>query len=118
MHMQKAAQLGTSMKHDHVTSDHIPLLKVHINKTVRENTTPSVQGFKDHIIAHHARKADKVKSDAAVSAMELKLKKDMATVELAIKQQELEIKKQQLEISKAELALEVTQERPVKIGND
>ena len=61
---------------------------------------------------------EKVKSDAAVSAMELKLKKDMATVELAIKQQELEIKKQQLEISKAELALEVTQERPVKIGND
>ena len=42
----------------------------------------------------------------------------MATVELAIKQQELEIKKQQLELTKAELALEVTQERPVKIGND
>ena len=53
------------MKHDHITSDHIPLLKVHINKTVRENTTPSVQGFQDHITAHHARKADKVKSDAA-----------------------------------------------------
>ena len=64
-HMQKAAQLGTSMSHDHLTPDHVPLLKVHINKTVRDNTTPSVQGFQDHITAHHARKADKVKSDAA-----------------------------------------------------
>ena len=64
-HMQKAAQLGTSMKHDHLTPEHTSLLKVHINKTVRENTTPSVQGFQDHITAHHARKADKVKSDAA-----------------------------------------------------
>ena len=74
----------------------------------------------DEKIAMQKRQVEleKVKSDAAVSAMELKLKKDMATVELAIKQQELEIKKQQLEISKAELALEVTQERPVKIGND
>jgi hypothetical protein len=73
----------------------------------------------DEKIAMQKRQVEleKVKSDAAVSAMELKLKKDMATVELAIKQ-ELEIKKQQLEISKAELALEVTQERPVKIGND
>ena len=60
----------------------------------------------------------KLETDAEVSVMELKLKKDMATVELAIKQQELEINKQELEIKKAELALEVTQERPVKIGND
>ena len=35
--------------------------------------------------------------------MELKLKKDMATVELAIKQQELEINKQELEIKKQNL---------------
>jgi len=60
----------------------------------------------------------KIQTDAQISVAELKLKKDMATVELAIKQQELEIKKQQLELTKAELALEVTQERPVKIGND
>ena len=64
-HMQKAAQLGTSMKHDHMTPEHGSLLKVHINKTVRENTTPSVQGFKDHITLHHSKKAEKVKSEAA-----------------------------------------------------
>ena len=64
-HMQKAAQLGTSMSHDHMTDDHSSLLKVHINKTVRENSTPSVKGFQDHITAHHQRKADKVKSEPA-----------------------------------------------------
>ena len=46
----------------------------------------------------------------------LKLQKDMATVELAIKQQELELKKQQMEINKAELALEAVQNRPIGIG--
>ena len=61
---------------------------------------------------------ERMRTDAQLSVAELKLKKDSAAVELAIKQQELEIKKAQLELSKAELALEVTQERPVKIGNN
>ena len=64
-HMQKAADLGTKMKHNHVFGDHGPMLKVHINKTVREETTPSVQGYTDHITSHFAKKADKVKSPEA-----------------------------------------------------
>ena len=64
-HMQKAAQLGADMNHNHLTDDHKLLLKVHINKTVREDTKPSIQGFQDHITTHHAKKAEKVKSDTA-----------------------------------------------------
>tara|TARA_R100001460_G_scaffold48747_2_gene86869 strand:- start:2599 stop:4632 length:2034 start_codon:yes stop_codon:yes gene_type:complete len=81
---------------------------------------PPPQPTVDEKIATQKRQVElkKLETDAEVSVMELKLKKDMATVELAIKQQELEINKQELEIKKAELALEVTQERPVKIGND
>ena len=74
----------------------------------------------DEKIATQKRQVElqKLQADSQVSMLELKLKKDMATVDLAIKQQELEINKQELEIKKAELALEVVQERPVKIGND
>ncbi len=81
---------------------------------------PPPQPTVDEKIATQKRQVElqKLQTDSQVSMLELKLKKDMATVELAIKQQELEINKQELEIKKAELALEVVQERPVKIGND
>ena len=58
----------------------------------------------------------KLQVDTTMAQAKLKLQKDMATVELAIKQQELELKKQQMEINKAELALEAVQNRPIGIG--
>ena len=64
-HMKLAADLGATMKHDHLIGDHGAMLKIHINKTVRDGTTPSVDGLKNHISTHFSKKADKVKSDAA-----------------------------------------------------
>ena len=58
----------------------------------------------------------KMQIDTQLATARLKLEKDMATVSLAIKQQELELKKQQMEINKAELALEAVQNRPIGIG--
>jgi len=64
-HMKLAADLGATMKHDHLIGDHGAMLKIHINKTVRDGTTPSVDGLKKHISTHFSKKADKVKSDVA-----------------------------------------------------
>ena len=46
------------------------------------------------------------------------MKKREAKVDFLIKQEELRLKQQKLEQGEMEIALEATQQRPVKIGND
>jgi len=60
--------------------------------------------------------AKQIEIDTAIKAQELKNKQDAAAIDLALKQKELQIKESQLALNQAELALEATQNRPVKIG--
>ena len=56
--------------------------------------------------------------DTKLKQQELELKKREAKVDFLIKQEELRLKQQKLEQGEMEIALEATQQRPVKIGND
>jgi|TARA_R100001463_G_scaffold26864_9_gene62585 hypothetical protein len=56
--------------------------------------------------------------DTKLKQQELELKKREAKVNFLIKQEELRLKQQKLEQGEMEIALEATQQRPVKIGDD
>ena len=55
--------------------------------------------------------------DTKLKQQELELKKREAKVNFLIKQEELRLKQQKLEQGEMEIALEATQQRPVKIGD-
>lgn len=48
------------------TSPHTEHLKTYINKTVREGSAPSTEGYKEHLKQHHTKEIGKVKTAAAV----------------------------------------------------
>lgn len=48
------------------TSPHAEHLKTYINKTVREGTKPSVNGYKQHLKDHFTKEMSKVKTGAAI----------------------------------------------------
>ena len=50
------------------TQKHAEKLKVHINRAVRDNSTPSAEGLKKHITDHHAKEATKRKTAAGQEA--------------------------------------------------
>lgn len=60
----KAARSISAQGHDAVGAHKIPL-KTYINSTVRNGTSPSVQGFIDHYTKSHDKKIDTVKSAKA-----------------------------------------------------
>ena len=62
--------------------------------------------------------AAELELDTKLKQQELELKKREAKVNFLIKQQDLQLKQQKLEQGEMEIALEATQQRPVKIGDD
>ena len=62
--------------------------------------------------------AAELELDTKLKQQELELKKREAQVNFLIKQQDLQLKQQKLEQGEMEIALEATQQRPVKIGDD
>ena len=63
-HMQAALDTASKLKkYDHLEG-HDQHLKTYINSTVRDGTTPTVDGYKEHIRKHFQKKADALKTDA------------------------------------------------------
>jgi len=62
--------------------------------------------------------AAELELDTKLKQQELELKKREAQVNFMIKQQDLQLKQQKLEQGEMEIALEATQQRPVKIGDE
>lgn len=68
-HMKKATEHYNKVEDGHHEAlgahKHGEHLNTYINKTVREDSKPSVKGYKDHLTDQHQKKADKVKTTAA-----------------------------------------------------
>ena len=56
-------------------------LATYINRTVRDNSTPNVKGFKAHLEAHHAKEVSKVKTEKAQTAKRARGDEEIAHVE-------------------------------------
>jgi hypothetical protein len=66
-HMEDATDVGKSLKSkDYAAIEpHTEHIKTYINKTVREETTPSAEGLYDHVKSQHEKGIDKVKTEKA-----------------------------------------------------
>lgn len=66
-HMAKAKALHDKMPHDFhdIVSKHAEHITTYINKTVRDNTKPTVKGLREHIQARHQKAIDSVSTPAA-----------------------------------------------------
>jgi len=62
--MQKAVSAHNKLENYNHVSGHIDHLKTYINSTVREGTTPDVEGYKKYIQGVYKKKADALKSEA------------------------------------------------------
>ena len=71
-HMKKAVEANNKLKdYSHIEGGneyHKEHLKTYINQTVRDNSTPSVAGYKAHITNKLQKEVDKVKTDKAKAA--------------------------------------------------
>jgi hypothetical protein len=56
-------------------------LKTYINKTVRESTTPTVEGYADHLKDRHTKEIGKVKSEKAIGEKTAKMNEDLRKVD-------------------------------------
>lgn len=56
-------------------------LKTYINKTVRENTTPTVKGYSEHLKDKHLKEISKVKTEKAINQKKSAMEGDLAHVE-------------------------------------
>jgi hypothetical protein len=65
-HMKAAEALHKKLKSGgyDAAEAHADHLKTYINKTVRTDETPSVEGYHDHLTLHHTKAADKLKTEA------------------------------------------------------
>ena len=63
-HMTKAADLHAGMKNYDHHQGHEDHIKTYINSTVRSGTTPSVEGYKQHLQNHYQSKANALKTPA------------------------------------------------------
>ena len=81
-HMTQAKQAfnSTDKKHYGAIEGHQEHLKTYINKTVRENTKPSVQGYTEHLRDQHLKGIAKVKTAKAVGTKTDKMQEDLAHV--------------------------------------
>ena len=66
-HMKKAEAADKSLQksgnYGHLQG-HTEHMKAYINKTVREGSMPSVEGYKEHLTQHFAKAGEKLKSEA------------------------------------------------------
>jgi hypothetical protein len=56
-------------------------LKTYINKTVRENSKPSVEGYKSHLKDKHLKDIGKVKTEKSITQKKAKMDSDLAHVD-------------------------------------
>lgn len=63
-HMQKAINANSKLGDYSHLEGHREHLKTYINSTVRDDVTPSVEGYKTHLDAHFLKKAQALKTDA------------------------------------------------------
>ena len=68
-------------KHYGVMEGHQDHLKTYINKTVRENTKPSVEGYREHLQQHHLKQIAGVKTAKSVGAKTEKMNEALAHVD-------------------------------------
>jgi len=81
-HMAQAKQAfnNTDKNEYGAIEGHQEHLKTYINKTVREGTKPSVQGYAEHLKEQHLKAIAKVKTAKAVNSKMDKMHEDMAHV--------------------------------------
>lgn len=81
-HMKQATELfrSTPKPAYKVLSDHAEHLKTYINRTVREGTKPTVQGYEGHLKEKHLKDIGKVKTTKAIEAKTEKMNKDMSFI--------------------------------------
>jgi hypothetical protein len=79
--LAKKAFLDTDKKEYKAIDGHQDHLKTYINKTVREDTKPSVQGYAEHLKDQHLKAIAKVKTAKAIGAKTDKMAEDLAHVE-------------------------------------
>lgn len=81
-HMAQAKQAftGTDKKHYSVMDGHQEHLKTYINKTVRDGTKPSVQGYSEHLKEQHLKGIAKVKTVKAIGTKTDKMQEDLSHV--------------------------------------
>jgi hypothetical protein len=79
-HMEQAKQAfnSTDKKHYSAIEGHQEHLKTYINKTVREGTKPSVNGYTEHLRDQHLKGIAKVKTAKAVGTKTEKMQEDLA----------------------------------------
>lgn len=78
-HMEQARKLfvGTDKKAYNALAKHGEHLKTYINKTVREDTVPSVQGYQSHLKDKHLQAISKVKTAKAIGTKTDKMNEDL-----------------------------------------
>lgn len=65
-HMQKASEANAKIgNYSHLTPTHQGHLQTYLNKTVREKSSPTVEGYKSHLKSIGAKNASKVSTPAA-----------------------------------------------------
>ena len=80
MALAKQAFNNTDKKEYSALEGHQEHLKTYINKTVREGTKPSVQGYTEHLNERHLKEIAKVKTAKAVASKMEKMQGDLAHV--------------------------------------
>ena len=63
-HLAKATELMKGHTTKHLTPEHVTHFTTYMNSTTRQNTTPSVEGYKKHLHAVGEKKAGKLKTAA------------------------------------------------------
>jgi hypothetical protein len=83
--MKKAVEVHTKLKsYAHIegaNENHKEHLKTYINQTVRDKSTPSVEGYKTHVTTKLQKEVDKVKTDKAKAAKTETLNKAVAHID-------------------------------------
>lgn len=81
-HMKQATEIfkKTDKKAYNVLPKHEANLLTYINRTVREQTTPSVKGYQEHLKDVHTKAITKVKTEKAIRAKTDKMHEDLQHV--------------------------------------
>lgn len=81
-HIEDASDVGRKLKSKDyaIIEPHTEHIKTYINKTVREDSTPSAEGLYDHIKSEHEKGIDKVKTQKAKDQKTQMMNNDLAHV--------------------------------------
>lgn len=80
MELAKKAFIATEPKEYNHLEGHTDHLKTYINKTVRDNTKPSVEGYLSHLKGEHIKAISKVKTTKAIESKTDKMNSDLEHV--------------------------------------